>query len=74
MTDKEFQKVINKAQIKLHEYHKTLAIAENEYIRRFGFHPSDKDCDQWIDAMHVNGCGITVSEVKEEAEWKPLES
>jgi len=63
MTDIQFQKAINKATKKLNEYHAALEIAEEEYKRRFGTYPSDVDDDNWIDAMHLEGFGITVEEV-----------
>jgi len=68
MTDLKFQKAINKAQKYLINYHESLKIAEFEYERRYGHHPSDKDNDEWIDAMHVNAIPITVAQVKTFAE------
>jgi uncharacterized HAD superfamily protein len=38
MTDKQFQKAIDKARIALIEYHRLLKIAEDEYEKRYNCH------------------------------------
>ena len=64
MTDKQFQKAIDEARDLLIKYHQKLKVAEDEYERRYGSHPSDIDDDEWIDSMHVVGIPITVEQVK----------
>ena len=66
MTDKQWQNIIIKTASLKQEYHKFLKIAEDEFIDRYGKHPSDIDFDSWIDAMHVTGYGILVEEIKRE--------
>ena len=71
MTDEKFQQVIDEAQQKLMQYHHALKVAEDEYERRYNYHPSDVDDDVWIDAMHLNWrCRLLVSEVEESVELK----
>lgn len=68
MTDKQFQRAINKTINKLHEYQASLKVAEDEYYRRYMHYPSDKDNDDWIDSMHVNGSPLTVKQVEKSVE------
>ena len=70
MNDNQFQKAINKATKKLNEYNTALKVAEDEYERRFGSHPSDIDDDYWIDSMHVQGSRITVDQVNKSFELR----
>lgn len=67
MTDKKFQEAIDISLKKLVAYRAALKKAENEYLRRYGHHPSDKDNDEWIDVMHVSGGSLTVHQVEESA-------
>lgn len=64
MTDKQFQKAIDEARDSLIKYHKKLKVAEDEYERRYGVHPSDIDDDEWIDSLHVVGIPIKVEQVE----------
>lgn len=68
MTDTQFQKAIDRARDALVDYHRLLAIAEQEYERRYGFHPSDVDDDEWIDSLHVVGTPLSVEQVVKSAE------
>lgn len=64
MTDSQFQKALDRLSMAKLKYHKLLAEAEDEVVRRYGVHPSDCDNDLWIDNFHV-GCGkMTVDEVR----------
>ena len=72
MTDKQFQKAIDRARNALIDYHRLLDVAEKEYIRRYGFHPSDVDDDEWIDALHVVGIPITVKQVEESVNMRDV--
>ena len=55
MNDKQFQDLLNKVADALTEYSTLLDQAEVEYERRFGFNPSDRDDDHWIDSFHGSG-------------------
>lgn len=68
MTDQEFQVAINTAQEMMRNYYAALRVAENEYERRYGHNPSDRDNDEWIDSMHVSGAPMTVKMAKESAD------
>jgi hypothetical protein len=72
MTDKQFQKAIDKARIAF--YHRLLKIAEDEYEKRYNCHPSDVDDDEWIDSMHLIGVSITVSKVEESVKIRQNEN
>jgi len=64
MTDAKFQELLNATQRAMAEYHSLLDKAEVEYVRRYGFHPSDKDDDFWLDSMHQSPSPMTVKQVK----------
>ena len=66
MGDKEFTKELGKL-TKLQEMYLTqLEKCENEYINRFGHHPSDIGNDQWIDSYQTDGNGsMTIKEIEE---------
>ena len=64
MTDKQFQKAIDEAIVSLIKYHQKLKVAEDEYERRYGSHPSDIDDDEWINALHVVGIPIKVEQIE----------
>jgi len=70
MNDKRFEELIRKTANAYNRYKPLLEAAEVEYERRFGFNPSDKDDDSWIDSLH-GACGPaserTVAEVEEGA-------
>ncbi|MCB9073998.1 MAG: hypothetical protein H6552_00475 [Chitinophagales bacterium] len=70
MTDKQFQKAIDEARDLLIKYHQKLKVAEDEYERRYGCHPSDVNDDEWIDALHVVGIPITVEQVEKSVEYR----
>ena len=54
MTDKKFQDLIYKTCKSKLQHLRLLDKAEDEYIRRYGNHPSDIDDDYWIDGMHTS--------------------
>lgn len=63
MTDKQFQKILDRLSSARLNYIELLQKAEDEIIRRYGVHPSDIDNDDWIDMYH-QGCGhMTVSQL-----------
>ena len=53
MTDNQFQKVLNRLSKAHGKYYDLLNLAEAEFETRYGFHPSDRDCDSWIDTFHI---------------------
>jgi hypothetical protein len=75
MTDKSFERLMQKAAGMYNKYKLLLEEAEREYERRFGDNPSNVDDDSWIDAMH-GACGmcsgLTVDEVRKGAELAGL--
>jgi len=68
MTDRQWQLVINKCRKAGDEHLRLLRIAEKEYIRRYGNHPSDVDDDWWIDALHYCTGDTDLKEIKSSAE------
>jgi hypothetical protein len=68
MTDAQFQKALNKVSKTHLDYLCALSIAEGEYERRFGTHPSDWDDDFWIDTYHVANGSATVAAITASAE------
>ena len=70
MTDRQFQKLIDRSAAAQRKFQRLLKAAEAEYERRYGANPSDVDDDQWIDSMH-GACGeaqgMKVAEVAESA-------
>jgi len=68
MTDKQFQKLIDRCVKAAKLHHALLQDAEAEYERRFGFNPSDVDDDFWIDSLH-HGVEVTVAQITENAEF-----
>ena len=52
MTDAQFQRALDIAHRAHENYLVRLKVVEDEYERRFGFHPSNGDDDMWIDTMH----------------------
>lgn len=67
MTDKQFQKLIDRCVKAAKLHYALLQDAEAEYERRFGFNPSDVDDDFWIDSLH-QGDEATVAQITESAE------
>ena len=67
MTDKQWQKQMNLAVKYLAIYRHHLELAETEYVRRFGVHPSEWDDDHWIDSFHQSPAGSTVQAVTAQA-------
>ena len=64
MTDKQFLRAIRKAVIAANEARLAIDVAENEYVRRFGVHPSDIDNDGWIDTVQYgNGLYTNIQQV-----------
>lgn len=55
LSDKQWQKIIQKSVDLLGEAFRLRELAENEYERRFGKNPSDWDDDWWIDTVHYGG-------------------
>jgi len=69
MTDKQFQKLIDRCVKAAKLHYALLQDAEAEYERRFGFNPSDVDDDFWIDSLH-HGDEATVAQVTESADGR----
>lgn len=73
MTDRNFQKLLDRLSAANEKYFDLLGAAETEFERRYGQHPSDVDCDSWIDTFHQpGGTETTVAQVKEWAEASGL--
>jgi hypothetical protein len=70
MTDKQWQSVINKCRSAGDEHLRLLKIAEDEYVRRYGQHPSEVDDDWWIDALHQCKGNTDLQKIKESAEQR----
>jgi hypothetical protein len=70
MTDKQWESLIKKTVQAFRVHQKNLKLAEGEYVRRYGEHPSEVDDDYWIDVMHYgNGPDdININSIKESAE------
>lgn len=68
MTDKQWAAAIKKCRAAGDEHNRLLEIAENEYVRRYGHHPSDVDDDYWIDALHICTGSIDVKMIMSSAE------
>ena len=47
-----------------------LEVAEAEYERRYGHHPSDVDDDWWIDTLHYGNGGTDLKKIKASAEMR----
>jgi hypothetical protein len=72
MTNKQFQALIDRVQRLRKSYDDALAVAENEYINRYGNHPSDVDDDNWIDSLHMPCTErLTVEKLDQEARINP---
>jgi len=69
MTDKQFNTLLIRLAKSKRQYDLLLDSAENEIVRRFGKHPSDVDCDAWIDTYHVGNGLMTASELGNEMEY-----
>jgi hypothetical protein len=68
MTDKQWQKLIKKAHSLAIKHRIAMQEAEEEYVRRFGTHPSDWDDDWWIDHVHYGmGSDCDIKKITEEA-------
>jgi len=66
MTDKTFDRLLEKCAIAGNRYLELKKKCEDEYERRYGTNPSDADDDMWIDTIGLGGghCrAITAKEV-----------
>ena len=68
MTDRKWESIIKKSQKKLLEAFELRKIAETEYVRRYGQHPSEWDDDWWIDTVHYGRGDVDIQKIKEEAQ------
>ena len=66
MTDSEFQASMAMC-VEAHGiYLSHLWKIEDEFERRYGYNPSDHDCDSWIDTFHIEPTSVpTVAMVEE---------
>lgn len=70
MTDSAFQKLLDRTANAHRKYTALLELAEQEYERRFGDNPSNRDDDFWIDTLHGAGgpaTNVTVAQVTDSA-------
>lgn len=70
MTDKQWQKTIDKSVKLLRESFEYRKMAEDEYVRRYGHHPSEVDDDWWIDTLHYGQGSTDLYKIKESAEMR----
>ena len=63
MSDKEFQKLLDRLTKANVKYKSLLNQAEEEFMTRFGATPGDVDCDYWIDTFHIGAGIMTVKEL-----------
>ena len=70
MTDPKFNDAMRKVERAMDKYQKALKVAEDEFIRRYGNHPSDIDCDSWIDTYHVAGGFWSAEDIEKEMRYK----
>jgi len=66
MTDERLQLEMDKLSKMFQIYQDQLLFVEAEIVARFGVHPSDVDCDMWIDTFHQSGGRMTVEEITRE--------
>jgi hypothetical protein len=69
MTDKQWESLIKKTIQAFRNHQQNLKLAEDEYVRRYGEHPSEVDDDFWIDIMHYGNGSCDMKGIKESAEW-----
>lgn len=67
MTDKEFERLMKKTKKVQERYMELLNQCEEEYMKRFGHHPSDIDDDSWIDVMHYPQGGVCFDDMMQKA-------
>lgn len=68
MTDKQWEKIIKKANEVINLHNSLRSQAEEEYERRYGQNPSEWDDDYWIDTVHYGHGNVEISKIKEQAE------
>jgi len=69
MTDIQFKKLLKSVVIIQNDYQNLLEIAEDEYVKRFGQHPSEANDDTWIDVFHVGCSGFDFKTILKNAEF-----
>jgi len=68
MTDKQWVKIIDKSVKHLKIAFSLRVTAEEEYVKRYGNHPSEIDDDWWIDTLHYARGTTDLSKIIESAE------
>lgn len=64
MTDKQFQDLMDKTGKQGEAFFASLKKLETEFEARYGFNPSDRNMDAWIDSFHYNpGNRVTIKDV-----------
>lgn len=66
MTNEQFNTLIRETGAAHRSYKRLLGYAEKEFEERYGFHPSDRDFDFWIDSMHIGDGNTTVEQIERE--------
>ena len=69
MDDKRFNKLLKKLSGANAVYKDLLGKAENVIKEKYGYYPSDIDCDGWIDCYHVGIGHISAEEVDKEMKF-----
>ena len=63
LTDKQFQKLLDRLHNAHYKYQELLKEAEEEYKNRYGCYPGDWDDNNWIDKFHINAQEMTINDV-----------
>ncbi len=67
MTNKQFQRLLDRLHNAHVRYSDLLGEAESEYKRRYGVPPGECDNDIWIDSFHIAATPMTVTNVHKSA-------
>lgn len=65
MTNERFNDLIRETGAAHMAYKRLLSYTEKEFEERYGFHPSDRDFDFWIDSMHIGDGNTTVEQIEQ---------
>ncbi len=67
LTDKQWEKLIRKANTLANEHRLVIQSAESEYENRYGHNPSEIDDDWWIDTLHYGQGDTDLDAIKIQA-------
>jgi hypothetical protein len=69
MDDKKFQKLLDKAVDSAIKHRELMKLVGDECIERFGYHYSDLDIDNLIDAVDHGHGYISVNQIIQDYKW-----